>query len=409
LGGVSESYNYDAYGNLIAGNGSENPYLFAGEQRNVETGLDYLRARYYDPTLGRFISRDAYQGSLDDPMSQHKYQYAHANPVVNTDPSGYFSLTEFAAYSALYSSIAGISFTTGAAGAVLAFGGSFGDALALYDQFFAGMADSLTFGISTFARRLIHGEEATRNHRGLFFTLGRYAGGISNVWIGSYAAPLRSFQAAPWWAKAALGYDLFGMGAGIFQSTINVAKGQATWWDILPFLTLLPLFSTKVRLNSKGLEYNSGGRNFEISPSRITPDVPRNAIPDNNIHRFPNLMPEDAPKEILHPGIIKDIFFDGTKWRYTNRAGQIRSPKGLYNFVTIDGKIRIAREQPNFGGHIDISGGRSVDFAGSVRFGHGKTTKGKIKAWDNGSGHYKPYADLAHQAGFPLDLFRSYY
>jgi RHS repeat-associated protein len=96
-GNIEESYNYDAYGNLMAGDASENAYLFAGEQRDIETGLDYLRARYYDPTLGRFISRDAYSGSLEDPMSLHKYQYAHANPVINIDPSGYFSLQDLMA------------------------------------------------------------------------------------------------------------------------------------------------------------------------------------------------------------------------------------------------------------------------------------------------------------------------
>ncbi len=96
-GEVLESYQYDAYGNLIGGEIGDTSHLFAGEQRDSLTGLDYLRARYYDPTLGRFISRDAYQGSLNDPMSQHKYQYAHANPVVNTDPTGYFSLRELMA------------------------------------------------------------------------------------------------------------------------------------------------------------------------------------------------------------------------------------------------------------------------------------------------------------------------
>ena len=87
----------------------ENAYLFAGEQRDIETGLDYLRARYYDPTLGRFISRDAYAGNLSDPMSQHKYQYAHANPVVNTDPSGYATnLTELAALAAMTAILGGL-------------------------------------------------------------------------------------------------------------------------------------------------------------------------------------------------------------------------------------------------------------------------------------------------------------
>ncbi|MEG4294831.1 RHS repeat-associated core domain-containing protein, partial [Microcoleus sp. C2C3] len=87
LGAVTDSYAYDAYGNLIAATGvSSNAYLFAGEQRDSETGLDYLRARYYDPLVGRFVSADAYEGTLNDPMSLHDYQYAHANPVVNTDP-----------------------------------------------------------------------------------------------------------------------------------------------------------------------------------------------------------------------------------------------------------------------------------------------------------------------------------
>jgi len=88
-GQVSNTYTYDAYGNLIARvGGSNNPYLFAGQQRDVETGLDYLRARYYDPTMGRFVSADAYEGTLNNPMSLHDYQYAHANPVVFTDSSG---------------------------------------------------------------------------------------------------------------------------------------------------------------------------------------------------------------------------------------------------------------------------------------------------------------------------------
>jgi RHS repeat-associated protein len=94
-GAVTDTYSYDAYGNLIARvGGSNNPYLFAGEQRDVETGLDYLRARYYDPLVGRFVSADAYEGTLNDPMSLHDYQYAHANPTNLVDPSGYTPATD---------------------------------------------------------------------------------------------------------------------------------------------------------------------------------------------------------------------------------------------------------------------------------------------------------------------------
>jgi RHS repeat-associated protein len=247
-GAVTDTYSYDAYGNLIAGNGgANNPYLFAGEQRDGETGLDYLRARYYDPTLGRFVSADAYEGTLDDPMSLHDYQYAHANPVVNTDPSGYMTnMTELLGNMAAYSVLAGLSYTTGSAVGTVAGGGSVWDAVALYDQFFAGLTDALTFGISSQTRRLIYGETATQNHRGLYFNLGRLGGAVASAAIGAFSATFATFNSAPWWARAALGYDLFGAGLGMVQSTINAMEGRATWWDALAFLPLIAGISSKV-------------------------------------------------------------------------------------------------------------------------------------------------------------------
>ena len=54
------------------------------------TGLDYLRARYYDSSAGTFLTEDSYQGELTDPLSQNLYSYVHNNPVNYTDPSGHF-------------------------------------------------------------------------------------------------------------------------------------------------------------------------------------------------------------------------------------------------------------------------------------------------------------------------------
>ena len=88
---VTDEYEYQAYGVLISQTGTtENAYLFTGEQFDPESGLYYLRARYYDPEIGRFITRDTWRGDPRRPSSINKYMYAEGNPVVFTDPSGHF-------------------------------------------------------------------------------------------------------------------------------------------------------------------------------------------------------------------------------------------------------------------------------------------------------------------------------
>ena len=90
---VTDTYCYDAFGNLLKSKGStKNCYRYCGEQFDESTGLYYLRARYMDTSTGRFISQDSYAGSIFDPISLHKYLYANANPVMYSDPSGYASI-----------------------------------------------------------------------------------------------------------------------------------------------------------------------------------------------------------------------------------------------------------------------------------------------------------------------------
>ncbi len=94
-GNVTDKYVYDAFGNLISSVGStKNDFLFCGEQFDPVTGLYYLRARYMNPSVGRFITMDSYEGSIDDPVSLHKYLYCNSDPVNNYDPSGYNTLAE---------------------------------------------------------------------------------------------------------------------------------------------------------------------------------------------------------------------------------------------------------------------------------------------------------------------------
>ena len=113
-GRVTDTYVYDAFGNLLKSTGStENCYRYCGEQFDETTGLYYLRARYMDTSTGRFISQDSYVGSISDPISLHKYLYANANPVMLSDPSGYIGLLDTVCASAIgnvlfYSASAGL-------------------------------------------------------------------------------------------------------------------------------------------------------------------------------------------------------------------------------------------------------------------------------------------------------------
>jgi RHS repeat-associated protein len=88
-GAVTDTYDYDAFGNLLNKTGTTpNNYVYRGEQYDQDLGLYYLRARYYNPATGRFLSRDPEDGDYSNPATLHKYLYAHGDPVNLKDPSG---------------------------------------------------------------------------------------------------------------------------------------------------------------------------------------------------------------------------------------------------------------------------------------------------------------------------------
>jgi len=90
---VTDAYNYEAFGELLEQIGeTENNYLYTGEQIDPNTGNYYLRARYYNPASGRFLSMDSFNGFQTDPITLHKYLYANGNPVNFVDPTGHYSL-----------------------------------------------------------------------------------------------------------------------------------------------------------------------------------------------------------------------------------------------------------------------------------------------------------------------------
>ncbi|WP_411289438.1 RHS repeat-associated core domain-containing protein [Lutispora sp.] len=91
-GDVLNSYKYDAFGNSATYTETiANRFMYAGEQFDKVTGQYYLRARYYAPQVGRFITEDSYRGDPSSPLSLNLYSYCKNNPITHVDPSGHDS------------------------------------------------------------------------------------------------------------------------------------------------------------------------------------------------------------------------------------------------------------------------------------------------------------------------------
>ncbi|RAV02765.1 hypothetical protein DQG13_08950 [Paenibacillus sp. YN15] len=67
-----------------------NAIRYAGEFYDAESGLIYLRARYYNPYTGRFISEDSYWGEDNRPLSLNRYTYVLNSPLMFWDPTGHW-------------------------------------------------------------------------------------------------------------------------------------------------------------------------------------------------------------------------------------------------------------------------------------------------------------------------------
>lgn len=87
---VENTYDYDIFGSpILTIETYANAIRYAGEFYDEESGL-YLRARYYDSYIGRFISEDSYWGEDNNPLRLNRYTYVHNDPINFWDPMGHW-------------------------------------------------------------------------------------------------------------------------------------------------------------------------------------------------------------------------------------------------------------------------------------------------------------------------------
>jgi RHS repeat-associated protein len=90
-GAVTDRFQYDPYGKLVHRSGTTaTPFLFNGRDGVMtdESGLLYMRARYYNPEIRQFLSKDPVPGDISNPLSLHPYAYCENDPVSKVDPEG---------------------------------------------------------------------------------------------------------------------------------------------------------------------------------------------------------------------------------------------------------------------------------------------------------------------------------
>jgi RHS repeat-associated protein len=364
-GAVTDTYSYTAYGEIYDQTGTTaNNYLYTGQQFHQSTGLYSLRARFYNPSWGRFLSQDTWAVNYSSPVELNRYGYAANRPITLSDPSGNYALVDYAV-------LLGVGTALGAAGGALnalACGGDvgsgaiFGAAMGLGFTALAliiGPQASLILGMGSSAVGLVHASADMQLHganacNGMQLTLA-----IAGLWLGA-----QNFHSGP----PSIGMTPDG-GAVITsgQSLVVVGNTVTTLEQLLSILSLYMAIE------------EGGGGSGEGSGQR-----PGYSGPDEG---WENKKPGD-----LTPGYngkpLQDALASEDYLPSDNLLFMPEEFKGTAKFnyvIDANGVIRVARPKvlPH---HPDLVNGENVFGAGEMFINQ----NGRIVLINDASGHYFP-------------------
>jgi RHS repeat-associated protein len=217
LGNLTDTSSYDAYGNVTNSLSSE--FGYRGESFEDLTRLQYLRARYYEPSTGRFLGVDPIEGDVNSPISRHRYLYGNANPVMYSDPSGKFSIGEAVATLAILDILA-ISAANQSFSIRDALNKSNGNTLK-WNGFI--QSDSIAFGLLSFGGTVAYTNLTSDSYNG---SITHASYGLLGVGISASPLPLPAVTTVANALQISSPYNL-GNDANILTGTYNTLSFNA--------------------------------------------------------------------------------------------------------------------------------------------------------------------------------------
>jgi len=379
-GRIAATYRYDAYGNPLTHIGTATtPFGYAGEYTDAETGLQYLRARYYDPATAQFLSRDPLVATTGQP-----YAYAAADPLNLTDPSGpcandlpicpweAVGQATDAAASDAHTSYNFVT-ATGSSFARTIGNGAVGTYYSLAEaaRLIPLTGPFLDGGIRPYLLHVsgdLSDAAVTANHLDIAWDL------VSQ----SVAAPFKAALACP------------------SATTIGTAAG-----DTLGNLALLfgpnklagLAGRTAANLSARFSAYTDAGVADALGPMYRNGGVSGPSMP--SWKAYP-VQPQYAGEDILPIPRYRLIQGTDGRWKTINASRTVtRTASGKYLFVHQggpDGEVFVYKpkvEDPTIY-HSYVGRGQEVDYSGEIEFSSGRNGRGIMRGWNNRSGHYLP-------------------
>jgi len=233
-GKVVASYTYGVYGELLSGDTTLTRYLYNGRcgVSTDENGLYYMRQRYYNPEIKRFVNQDILTGSLTNSQSLNRYSYVQGNPVSYTDPfglspvNGLFSNTNFAhSMLGLLSCIPGV---VGSAASALD-----GMVYAIVDKDYSMAAlsfmDVLAFGIGKIGSRLVKADKLTNTAQLMINTSNLLSNALKEEVFGLASGFKRTPDIMPGGSGMGMNLQFFGGGKSGTGVLDNANYAQKTF------------------------------------------------------------------------------------------------------------------------------------------------------------------------------------